>query len=65
MEYKINVLMYKAWNTNLPENLQYLFQSNSENKYNRSYLDTVTYQYMTDEKKDKWCPLHNSKGANP
>ena len=33
MEYKINVFMYKALNTNLPENLQCLFQCNSKNKH--------------------------------
>ena len=33
VEYKINVLMYKALFTNLPENLQCVFKSNSENKH--------------------------------
>ena len=39
VEYKISVLMFKAWDANLTENLQCLFQSNSKNKHTTQLLN--------------------------
>ena len=38
VEFKILILMFKAWNVNLPKSLQCLFQSKTDNVYNTRRL---------------------------
>ena len=69
VEYKINVLMYKAWNANLPENLQCLFQRNSENKHYTRQLCNFKVKFSKSEIKSNCLSiigvrLWNKLGGN-